>query len=154
VKRSRKKSKKEKRKSLLRLTEAQAALGWGVILAIAAVLGAIYLHQTSGIASVGRQVQFLQNDLEEVKRVNASLEREIAEAQSLERLKEEASRLGFQGAQPADVEYIVIPDYPQSISLKQAPKAAPPPEPLDNISEGIWTAFRASIGDLVQGNSP
>lgn len=154
MKRSRKKSKKEKRKSLLRLTEAQAALGWGVILAIAAVLGAIYLHQTSGIASVGRQVQILQNNLTEVKRVNASLEREIAEAQSLERLQKEAVRLGFQRAQPTDVEYIVIPDYPQSISLKQAPKADPPPEPLDNISEGIWTAFRASIGDLVQGNSP
>ncbi len=154
MKRSRKKSKKEKRKSLLRLTEAQAALGWGVILAIAAVLGAIYLHQTSGIASVGRQVQILQNNLTEVKRVNASLEREIAEAQSLERLQQEALRLGFQRAQPTDVEYIVIPDYPQSISLKQAPKADPLPEPLDNISEGIWTAFRASIGDLVQGNSP
>jgi cell division protein FtsL len=154
VKRSKKKSKKEKRKSLLRLTEAQAALGWGVILAIAAVLGAIYLHQTSEIAGVGRQVQFLQNDLEKVKRVNATLEREIAEGQSLTRLQEEAQKLGFQSAQPADVEYIVIPDYPQTISLKQAPQAAPPPEPLDNISEGIWTAFRASIGDLVQGKSP
>jgi cell division protein FtsL len=154
VKRSKKKSKKEKRKSLLRLTEAQAALGWGVILAIAAVLGAIYLHQTSEIASVGRRVQFLQNDLEEVKRVNATLEREIAEGQSLKRLQEAALKLGFQSAQPEEVEYIVIPDYPQTISLKQAPQTVPPPEPLDNMSEGIWTAFRSGIGDLVQGNSP
>ncbi len=44
-------------KKLPWLTEAQAALGWGIILILIALLGAIYLSQTSRIAIVGRLVQ-------------------------------------------------------------------------------------------------
>ncbi|HCB49725.1 MAG TPA: hypothetical protein DEP47_09410, partial [Chloroflexi bacterium] len=72
------KSRSEKRKSLFLLTEAQAVLTWGVIMALAALVGGIYLFQTSAIARVGRQVQVLRSDLNEVKRVNADLERDIA----------------------------------------------------------------------------
>lgn len=83
-----KRERKERRRSLVWLTEAQAALGWGALMVLAAVLGAIYLSQTSRIASVGRTVQDLQAQLDEVKRQNATFEREIAEAQSLDRLQE------------------------------------------------------------------
>ena len=38
------------------LTEAQAAAGWGVIVVMGALLGAIYLNQASKIATIGRRV--------------------------------------------------------------------------------------------------
>ena len=82
---SNRRSKTEKRKSILWLTEAQAALSWIAILVLAALVGAIYLFQASRIASVGREVQELQWELDDVKRVNSELEREIAEAQSLDK---------------------------------------------------------------------
>jgi hypothetical protein len=94
------------------LTEAQAAAGWGVIVVLGALLGAIYLNQASKIATIGRRVQMEQNELDEVKRANAELERQIAEAQSLERLDAEARRLGFVPSTPADIDYVVIPQYP------------------------------------------
>lgn len=94
------------------LTDAQIAMGWFVILALAALVGAVYLSQASSIAASGRKVQILQNSLSELKRENAILERTIAEAQSLERLQQEASRLGFVRAEPADLEYLVVSQYP------------------------------------------
>lgn len=139
------------------LTEAQAALGWGVILILAALLGAIYLNQASRIAAVGRRVQFLQNDLDNLRRVNASLERQIAEAQSLERLQQEAIRLGFREARAEDIEYIVVPGYPPeaggepaALTATPAPVTAPPPETMQEV---LWLVLRRSVNDLIQGEA-
>ncbi|MCA9873281.1 MAG: hypothetical protein KC441_06490, partial [Anaerolineales bacterium] len=109
--------KREKAKRLSWLTEAQAALGWGIILVLIAVLGTIYLSQASRIAVTGRRVQLMQNDLETLKRDNAEIERTIAESQSLERLQQQAQEMGFVEAQPGDIEYLVIPDYPQETAV-------------------------------------
>jgi cell division protein FtsL len=151
---SKRQSKKEKRRNRFWLTEAQAALSWGVILALGALLGTIYLYQASRIAGVGRHVQDLQNQLDDVKRVNAELERQVAEGQSLERLQSEAERLGFVRARPEDIEYIIVPDYPTAIN-QGAPLAVPaPPQPIETIHEAFVMAFQSSIHDLVRGESP
>ena len=147
------KSKSEKRKSLFVLSEAQAVLTWGVIMALGALVGGIYLFQTSAIASVGRQVQVLRSELNEVKRLNADLERDIAEAQSLDGLREEALRLGFTHARPEDVEYIVVPEYPavvlESVNIQTATLSKPP----ESIGEALWRSFQGSIGELIRGES-
>ena len=146
-------SKKEKRRNRFWLTEAQAALSWGIILALGALLGTIYLFQASHIATVGRHVQDLQNQLDEVKRVNSELDREIAERQSLERLQSEAERLGFVRARPEDIEYLIIPDYPTAINQAEETLEPEPPPPVETFTEGLLLAFRASINDLVRGES-
>ncbi|MCB8944707.1 MAG: hypothetical protein H6658_13240 [Ardenticatenaceae bacterium] len=139
------------------LTEAQAALGWGVILVLATLLGVIYLTQASRIAAVGRRVQVLQNDLIDLKRENAELERRIAEAQSLEQLQDEAIRQGFAQAVPEDIEYITVSDYPAATSepiLEVRPEAtAVAPQPPATISEAIWSSVRSSVGNLIRGES-
>ena len=144
------------------LTEAQAAAGWGVIVVLAALLGAIYLNQASRIATIGRRVQMEQNDLDEVKRSNAELERQIAEAQSLARLDEEARRLGFVPSTPADIDYVVIPQYPTepadaaaiippSASLTTEPED--PPAPPETLWQAIALAFRDLGIDLTRGET-
>jgi len=132
------------------LTEAQAAAGWGVIVVLGALLGAIYLNQASKIATIGRRVQMEQNDLDEVKRTNAELERQIAEAQSLERLDNEARRLGFVPSTPADIDYVVIPEYPTEstgpvviTAANETPAEAPPAPP-----ETMWQALALAVRDL------
>ena len=150
---SNRRSKTEKRKSILWLTEAQAALSWIAILILAALVGAIYLFQASRIASVGREVQELQWELDDVKRVNGELEREIAEAQSLDRLQQEVLRLGFVRAQPEDIDYIVVSDFPVANEFESMPTVANKSEPVENIGQALWLAVESSITDLVRGES-
>lgn len=148
-----KRERKERRRSLVWLTEAQAALGWGALMVLAAVLGAIYLSQTSRIASVGRTVQDLQAQLDEVKRQNATFEREIAEAQSLDRLQEQARQMGFVQAGPDDVEYMVIENYPVA-APEAADEPAPRPLPVESFGEALRKLLERSIGGLTHGVSP
>ena len=145
------KSKKKKHKSGVWLTEAQAALSWGVILALLAVLGAVYLYQASRTAGAGRRVQSLQSEIEDVKRENAALARDIAEAQSWELLLARATTLGFVRPQTEATEYVVVPIYPTTEvpSAKTSPRA----EPIETINEALWRVFRSSIGDFIQGES-
>lgn len=149
--------KRERLKRLTWLNETQVALGWGVILVLVALLGAIYLSQASRIASVGRRVQVLQNELDNYKRENAALARQIAEAQSLGRLQQEAIRLGFVPARPADIEYIIIPDYPVAPGPaigEFAPEASViESEPPETMREALWLAFKSGISSLVYGEA-
>lgn len=143
----------EKRKLLMWHTEAQAVLTWGVIMVLAALVGAIYLLQASRIARVGREVQTLQYQLNETKRVNSEIEREIAEAESLERLKEEALKLGFVRAMPEDVEYVVVLDVPTKAPQIQIAEADSRKEPFETISEALMATVRDGFGALQRGES-
>jgi len=149
----RQKSKKERKKKLVNLTEAQAAMSWTVLLALAFLLGAIYLFQTSQIASVGRHVQEMQNQLDEAKQANVELEQKIAEAQSLERLQEEAARLGFIKATPQDVEYLVIPNFPGAVESETATEPADTSVSAQTIGEALWMMFQSGISGLMRGES-
>ncbi|MEM7333372.1 MAG: hypothetical protein AAF490_14875 [Chloroflexota bacterium] len=147
---------REQARRLSWLTEAQAAIGWGIILFIAALLGAIYVRQASRIATIGRRVQVKQIDLVELKRDNSTLEQGIAEAQSLDRLQSEAIRLGFVQADPEDIEYIVVPEYPpESAETAVAlPTSPPQSDPLpETIGEALWLSVRNNMSGLVQGEA-
>ncbi len=148
---------REQLKRLNALTEAQAALGWGVILVLAALLGTIYVNQASRIASVGRQVQILQNELTELKRQNNDLERDIAAAQALDRLQSEANRLGFVEADPSDIEYIIVPDYPVGLietdPLEILPTVTAVPPPAATVREALWLYLSGRFSDFIRGEA-
>ena len=146
---------REQARQLSWLTEAQAAIGWAIVLVLAALLGTIYLRQASQTASVGRRVQTLQIELESIKRESTEIEQKIAEAQSLERLQAEAIRLGFTTANPDDIEYIIVPDYPVEAEDGEPPKKAPPsPESLpQSMEEAMMLQFRNSIDNLIRGEA-
>ncbi len=147
---------RERLRQLGSLIEAQAALGWAVILVLVALLGVIYLNQTSQTASVGRQVQLLQFKLSELKRENRELERLIAEAQSLPKLQAEAARLGFSQARPDDIEYIIVPDYLVSVEAIQMDQGAVETAvvvPPDTILEALQLALQQRFNSLVQGEA-
>jgi hypothetical protein len=148
---------REQLKRLNALTEAQAALGWGVILVLAALLGTIYVSQASRIASVGRRVQILQNELTELKRQNNDIERDIAAAQALDRLQAEAIRLGFVEADPADIEYIIVPDYPAELQetdpLETPPTVTAVPPPAETVREALWLYLSDRFSDFIRGEA-
>lgn len=137
------------------LTEAQAALGWGIILILVALLGAIYLHQTSRIAITGRQIQILQSNLDDIKRQNSMIEFDIAAAQSLERLETRGVALGFVRAQAEDIQYLIVPGYPEATPTPPAAiiQLEEPFVPAQSMSEAFWLLLTNRISDLVQGES-
>lgn len=150
---SSRREKRQRAKRLGILTDAQVAMGWFVILGLVALLGAIYLNQASRIASTGRRVQLLQGELEVLKRENSSLERDIAEAQSLERLQQEALRLGFVRAEPDNIDYLVVSEYPAVATPQPTVSAAPGPNQVASFGEATWLALRGSVGDMVRGQA-
>lgn len=151
--------KREWLQRMRRLTQAQAVLGWSLILMLIALLGTLYLQQTSQTANVGRHVQELQESLDVYKRENALLEQRIAEAQSLEKLQAEAERLGFVPAAPDDMVYLIVPDYPPAAadvsvaSLLNPPEAAPTAVPIETIREALWLAATSQIDSLIRGEA-
>jgi hypothetical protein len=92
--------------------------------------------------------------LDILKRENAALERQIAEAQSLERLQREALRLGFVQAQSDQIEYIVVPDYPvppDTVEPVVTPTVSgPPPETIGDV---LWLSLRHSISNMIYGEA-
>lgn len=149
-------SRRERRQKARRLgvlTDAQVALGWFVILALCALIGAVYVSQASRIAYVGRQVQLRQNELDSLKRENAMLERQIAESQSLERLQVEAERMGFVRAAPENIEYVVVTDVPALKAQVEAPTGQEMAPAVETIGEALWLSLRGSVSDLVRGES-
>ena len=151
------KRKRDTNKRLTWLTEAQAAVGWGIILVLVAILGTIYLSQASRTAVAGRRVQIRQNELDTLKRENAGLEKEIAEAQSLTDLQSKAQAMGFVQAQPENIEYLLIPDYPAETAvapiISATPDVAETVPPPDTMEEALSLAFQASVSSLIEGSA-
>jgi cell division protein FtsL len=145
---------RELTRRLRKLTEVQAAVGWGLILLIIAVLGVIYLNQSSRIATVGRRVQTLQYDLGVIQRENADLERDIAQAQSITRIQEAAEKMGFVKAQPGNIEYLVVPIYPAvALETDMEAQTVDKPPTVESMQEGIWLIIENGLNELMRGES-
>lgn len=155
---TKRRSRREKRQEARRqsvLSDAQVALGWFVILILAALVGSIYVNQASRIASNGRRVQVLQDELDELKRRNAMVERQIAETQSLERLEEKVLQLGFTRADPDSIEYLVVPGYPGELGPVEETVTQPEPTvtPVETIGEALQLLFESGSSSMVKGES-
>jgi hypothetical protein len=135
------------------LTEAQAALSWSILMILLAMLGAVYLSQASSIAIIGRRVQVLQNEFSDLKRVNAELEREIAEAQELAPIQQRAFELGFAPAPNEFVEYVVVPNYPVYIEPEALQTFDPLSAPAETMLEALWLMFRERVSTLTKGEA-
>lgn len=146
---------REVTRRLSKLTEAQAVGGWAMIILLVAVLGVIYLTQSSQMAIIGRHVQELQYEVGVIQRENAEIEREIANFQSLSRLQKEAEKMGFVAGTGYDVDYIAIENYPALIA-DDIPDENPqyvPPVPVETAREALWVAFSKKINNLMLGES-
>ena len=138
---------------LSKLTEVQAVMGWGLILLVIALLGVIYLNQSSRIAAVGRRVQSLQYDLSVLQRENADLEREIAQSQSITRIQEEAERMGFVTAQPDNIEYLVVPNYPSVALVAEEAQTSAESSSIESMKDGLWLVIETGLNELMRGES-
>jgi cell division protein FtsL len=138
-----------------KLTEAQAAMSWGIIMLVLALVGMIYLNQTIKVAAVGRHVQELEFELSDVQGMNAQIKRDIAEAQSLSRLHKEMEHLDFVPATAFDTDYLVIPDYPETTAAQvhSAVREEKTSKPVETMQEALHIVLQDRLDDLMRGES-
>ncbi len=91
-----------------------------IMLGVLALLGVIYLTQSSQATMTGQRAQDLQTRLDRLKRENAQLEYEIAVLTTPSKIAERARALGLHPATTAQTVFVTVKDYPIS-----APKPAP-----------------------------
>lgn len=94
------------------LFRAQAALGWGVVVALMALLGVVYLTLGSGSIVSGYHIQQMTWELTRLQRENSQLETKIGEREAVGTLQNRAREMGFVAASPDEIEYLRVEDYP------------------------------------------
>jgi hypothetical protein len=104
--------------------QVQAALSWGLVVAVAAILGVISLLQGSQIIVSGYQMQQMSAELRELQEANTLLEAKIAAGQAVSTLRDRATALGFVLAGPEQIEYLPVREYPPGPVPDEARPAA------------------------------
>lgn len=119
-----------------RPTRGMIALGT-LALFVAIIIGALYLSQSAATSSVGRQLETLVTERNELERQNEQLRAEIASLRGVGRLLTRAQELGFEQAGADDIEYVVVPGYEaERVVISQAAEAAPPAPVYDELFTG------------------
>ncbi|MCW5874548.1 MAG: hypothetical protein KIS88_07880 [Anaerolineales bacterium] len=96
-----------------------------VVVAIAslALLAILYLNVTARAATMGRQVQRLQNERIRLQQQIESLESQLASLTSNEAMQARAAASGFTPMQPGAITYLTVEGYRGRTSVDLAPRA-------------------------------
>ncbi len=118
-----------------------------------AMVSALYLNLTASAAIAGRQIQYLELEIETQQRVNADLQLQLASLLSVETMERRAYALGFRPVERDMLEYMVVPGYvgPQRLRLTsgQPAPAAPgiPPEFNQSLLDWLNLQIRAAASN-------
>lgn len=112
---------------------------------IAAIAG-VYLNISAQAATAGRQIQFIESDIDQVSNEIAELTAELARAQSTDTLKQKAEALGFQRMTSGQAVYLEIPGFDPEEKLV----LAPPRRNLIVESPVLRPSYRNSLWDWFQ----
>ncbi len=131
---------------------ALATLGLFVLI----IIGALYLSQSSAASTLGRQLEDMLAERDELQQENERLRGEIAILQSMPRLQGRANELGFIPADAEDIRYLVIDGYNPNTTaavIEIVPEAAPLPEYEETFGGWLqqqWDAFRIQVEGFTQ----
>jgi hypothetical protein len=95
------------------------------VIAMLALLAALYLNVTASASIAGRQIQYLEVDIVTNEQLNADLETEIATLMSTAVLEQRARAMGFEPVDRTKLEYMLVPGYFPARAVRMVPSAAP-----------------------------
>jgi choline dehydrogenase-like flavoprotein len=108
------------------------------------VLGGIYLAVNAKLARAGREVLVLEAKRTELMRKNGELMAGYAELRSPDLMLERAVSLGFEPADPEQIEFVEIEGF-----AGEQPFIAPRPLGTVNVGETMLSpAYTETLGDL------
>ncbi len=108
-----------------------------------ALIAGIYLDVTARAATMGREILFMRNEIEDLKLVTADLETKLAILNSASEMEKRALGMGFVPIEKEQVSYVVVPGY----HPRQSPNLAPPPSPVTVIAASLPSDYTQSLFD-------
>jgi cell division protein FtsL len=140
--------------SVRSLTQAYSQAPWRKQLAMivlfllmvvfVALIAGIYLDVTARTATIGREVQIMQREIESLKLVNADLDSQLAVLVSSGVMERRARDLGFERVQRDQITYVLVPGY----QPRQQPRLAPPPATVKTVAAALPSIFTESLFDF------
>ena len=88
---------------------------------VALIIGALYLSQAASTSTIGRQLEDLVAERNDLELQNEQLRAEIASLRGVSRLLTRAQELGFEQAGAGDIDYIVVQGYQPDTQADIAP---------------------------------
>ena len=117
-----------------------------LVVIFAALVAGIYLDVTARTATIGREIQVMEEEIESLKLVNADLESRVAFLNSMEEMEKRARSLGFERLQMDEAVFIVTPGYVP----REHARLAPPPGPVKAVAASLPGVFTESLFDWFQ----
>ncbi len=129
--------------------QRQAVALMTLSLFVAIIIGALYLSQASSASALGRQLEDLIAQRDDLEQENEQLRAEIASLQSMPRLQQRAEALGFVTASENDIEYLVVNGYNPDREVSVAPLTTKP-QPVPSYDESFTGWLQQQIDTLRQ----
>ena len=105
----------------------------GLVLVVGAIIGSLYLIQTTTTTTTARELLEMDQHRQELERDNELLRGEIAELQSLPRVMTRAAELGFRPAEEDEIMYLIVDGYRYN-----RPRVTPTPTPAPTSAAEIY----------------
>ena len=123
--------------------------GIGMFLALlvfGSLIAIIYLNVTARAATIGREIQDLQVDIQQIERDIADRQSQLAEITSYDSWEQRAEDMDFVEVTPGEALYVVVPGYPG----KGPANLAPPPITAVEVHPVISPDYTQSLLDWVK----
>lgn len=122
-------------------------LAWVVLFLLCvifvALVAGIYLDVTARAATIGREIQFMEIDIEKLKLENADLDTQLAYLTSSQVMQQRARDLGFRPVEQEKLLYIVVSGYQSRHQLRLAPQ----PSTVKTIAASLPAVYTESLFD-------
>ncbi len=132
-------------------TQTHAVAVVSISLLVIAIIGGFYLTVASRAATAGRDLQTLELKKTQLVQANGELLAELAALRSVTRLAARAQALGYVAAQPEQIDYLKVAEYPWTAQTSAPPRAAAPPTPAPTALSQVVDWLARMLQGLVLG---
>jgi len=115
-----------------------------LLLGLLALVGLIYLGQSSQATVTGEHVQNLQEQLDRLNRENAQHQYDIAVLTTPSKMADRARALGLRPALPAQMLFLTVKNYP--VTVARVAPSTNSQTPSDSGVSSLWQVFLARLG--------
>src|SRR5262245_21698443 len=125
-----------------------ALAGLGLFIAI--IIGTLYLAQSASVATLGRQLEALIAQRNDLEQTNEQLRSEIASYRTVSRLLARARALGFEDAQSNQILYLYVEGYNPNRDVVTAPPQPAQTKNLPSYNESFVGWLQEQWDNLIR----